>query len=177
MNAAHLEINLRAAAWVRCAGRDHWEFRGPDNFYWYGSASNAYDARAKGWQRWLRSKAANADEAMTGKRWTVMRWSCRDGDALCVRFTGTEENARAKYAKLHEAMRQGSLELMDGEARRCNSIGHRDSARDGDGHERRDCILRLLRGALRLLGHLCKWKPQRLLIDLSRRVVSTGGPP
>jgi hypothetical protein len=51
-------------------GRDHadsWEFHGPGrgpivgstdpvkppNFYWYGSADNAYDARAQGWQAWL----------------------------------------------------------------------------------------------------------------------------
>lgn len=40
-------------AWVWNAGRDHWEFHGPDNYYWHGRADNAYDARAKGWQAWL----------------------------------------------------------------------------------------------------------------------------
>jgi len=43
-------------AWVWCAGRDHWEFHGPENYYWHGSADNAYDARAKGWQAWLHHK-------------------------------------------------------------------------------------------------------------------------
>lgn len=45
----------RKAAWVyhfKGFG-DHWEFHGPDKFYWHGSADNAYDARAKGWQAWL----------------------------------------------------------------------------------------------------------------------------
>ena len=46
-------INLRKDAWVWNGGRDNWEFHGPGNFYWYGSAGNAYDARAKGWNRWL----------------------------------------------------------------------------------------------------------------------------
>jgi hypothetical protein len=40
-------------AWVWCAGRDHWEFHGPDGFFWHGNASNAYDARYKGWSAWL----------------------------------------------------------------------------------------------------------------------------
>jgi hypothetical protein len=49
------EINLQKDAWVWCAGRDHWEFHGPKNdFYWHGGADNAYDARAKGWSAWLR---------------------------------------------------------------------------------------------------------------------------
>lgn len=39
--------------WVWCAGRDHWEFHGPDDFYWHGSAGNAYEARYKGWSAWL----------------------------------------------------------------------------------------------------------------------------
>lgn len=46
-------IKVRKDAWVWCAGRDHWEFHGPDGYYWHGNASNAYDARAKGWQAWL----------------------------------------------------------------------------------------------------------------------------
>ena len=45
--------------------------------------------------------------------WTVMRWSGRDGDAPQVQFTGTEEMARAEYAKLHEAMHQGFVELVN----------------------------------------------------------------
>jgi len=30
---------------------------------------------------------------------------------------GTEEKARAKYAKLHEALRQGQVELIDGDGK------------------------------------------------------------
>jgi hypothetical protein len=44
-------------AWVWCAGKDHWEFHFND-FYWHGSASNAYDARSKGWAAWLRQAGA-----------------------------------------------------------------------------------------------------------------------
>ena len=42
----------RKAAWVYNLGNDSWEFHGPDGYYWYGDAGNAYDARAKGWQAW-----------------------------------------------------------------------------------------------------------------------------
>lgn len=50
-------------AWVWCAGRDHWEFHGPDNFYWHGSAGNAYEARYKGWNAWMRKQGVEeADE-------------------------------------------------------------------------------------------------------------------
>jgi hypothetical protein len=48
------------------------------------------------------------------REWTVKRWSGRDGDAPRVRFRGTEEKARAEYAKLYKAMRQGTVELFDG---------------------------------------------------------------
>lgn len=44
-----------SAAWVYGYGRGQWEFHGPDEFYWSGRAYNAYDARAKGWQAYLRS--------------------------------------------------------------------------------------------------------------------------
>jgi hypothetical protein len=43
-------------AWVWKAGRDHWEFHGPDKFYWHGSAHDAYEARYKGWNAWMESK-------------------------------------------------------------------------------------------------------------------------
>ena len=43
----------RKAAWVYRSMKDHWEFHGPDGFYWHGSADNAYDARAKGWARYV----------------------------------------------------------------------------------------------------------------------------
>lgn len=45
-------------AWVYHSIGDTWEFHGPEGFYWYGSASNAYEARFKGWGAWLRSKSA-----------------------------------------------------------------------------------------------------------------------
>jgi hypothetical protein len=40
-------------AWVYGYGRDQWEFHGPNKFFWHGRASNAYEARFKGWQAWL----------------------------------------------------------------------------------------------------------------------------
>lgn len=54
--APHLRGHLMRAAWVWRAGRDHWEFHGPDQYYWHGSASNSYEARTKGWNAWLRHK-------------------------------------------------------------------------------------------------------------------------
>jgi hypothetical protein len=51
------------------------------------------------------------------KRWTVMRWSGRDGDTPRKVFAGTKDKARAKYAKLYRDMRQGTVELMDGEGK------------------------------------------------------------
>ena len=51
-------------AWVYNFGRDHWEFHGPDDFYWHGRASNAFDARAKGWGAYLR-KMGKDIEPMT----------------------------------------------------------------------------------------------------------------
>ena len=53
-----LRVDIRQSAWVHTSGRDQWEFRGPDGFYWHGKASNAYEARAKGWQAWLKSQTA-----------------------------------------------------------------------------------------------------------------------
>lgn len=55
------EINLVKDAWVYHFIRDHWEFHGPDKFYWDGSASNAYEARYKGWTAWLKSKGVGDD--------------------------------------------------------------------------------------------------------------------
>ena len=50
-------------AWVWSGGlRDRcWEFHGPDEFYWYGTADNAYEARYKGWGAFLRSKGIDVD--------------------------------------------------------------------------------------------------------------------
>jgi len=34
--------------------RDHWEFHGPDGFYWNGSAETGWGARYHGWTAWLK---------------------------------------------------------------------------------------------------------------------------
>jgi hypothetical protein len=60
------EINLRKDAWVWCAGRNHWEFHGPSKYYWHGNASNAYQARYKGWLAWLESKGVGEEKT---KHW------------------------------------------------------------------------------------------------------------
>lgn len=39
--------------WVYHFHGDHWEFHGPQEFYWHGSAGTAYDARYQGWSAWL----------------------------------------------------------------------------------------------------------------------------
>jgi hypothetical protein len=39
-------------AWVHSAGRGQWEFHFQE-FYWHGSAADAYDARARGWSAYL----------------------------------------------------------------------------------------------------------------------------
>jgi hypothetical protein len=55
------DVNLRKDAWVYDHGRNHWEFHGPDKFYWHGSAGTAYEARYKGWMAWLESKGIDLD--------------------------------------------------------------------------------------------------------------------
>lgn len=61
MVRAHFpEVKVREA-WAYHFMRDHWEFHGPDKFYWHGSASGAYDARYKGWMAWLASKGIGLD--------------------------------------------------------------------------------------------------------------------
>lgn len=42
----------RKDAWVYHLGGGHWEFHGPNHYYWHGEADNAYEARAKGWSQW-----------------------------------------------------------------------------------------------------------------------------
>ncbi len=53
-------------AWVWHIGRNHWEFHGPEAFYWHGSADNAYDARYKGWMAWLKHKGVFDDDLPEG---------------------------------------------------------------------------------------------------------------
>lgn len=55
-------VNLRADAWVWHGGRDYWEFNGPGNFHWYGSAANAFDARQKGWSQWIENYTKDRPE-------------------------------------------------------------------------------------------------------------------
>jgi hypothetical protein len=52
-------IHLRNEAWVYKYARDHWEFRGPGNYYWRGQACNSYEARYKGWMAWLQHKGVD----------------------------------------------------------------------------------------------------------------------
>ena len=54
------DVKLKAA-WVYKTGRQDWEFHGPDDFYWYGEADNAYDARSKGWLSWLRKMGVDEE--------------------------------------------------------------------------------------------------------------------
>lgn len=49
------DVKLRDA-WVYRFNRDHWEFHGPDGFYWHGNADGAYHARYNGWMAWLETK-------------------------------------------------------------------------------------------------------------------------
>jgi hypothetical protein len=49
------DVKLRDAWVYHYSGTDDWEFHFGD-FYWHGSADNAYDARAKGWESWLSQK-------------------------------------------------------------------------------------------------------------------------
>lgn len=55
----HTTPALREKAWVYKTARGQWEFQGPNpdgrvnQFYWFGRADNAYEARAKGWSAWL----------------------------------------------------------------------------------------------------------------------------
>lgn len=49
------EIKLRES-YVMQPFRGHWEFHGPEKFYWHGRAHDAYEARYKGWTAWLRKK-------------------------------------------------------------------------------------------------------------------------
>jgi hypothetical protein len=48
--------------WTYKTGRSQWEFHGPGNFYWHGRASNAYDARYKGWMAWLEKRGVDIDK-------------------------------------------------------------------------------------------------------------------
>lgn len=55
-------VEQRKAAWTYHFGHGHWEFHGPDGFYWHGSADNAYDARFHGWHAWLAKNGHTTEE-------------------------------------------------------------------------------------------------------------------
>jgi len=48
--------NIWKAAWIYKYGRDEYEFHGPDKFYCTVSSTNGYDARAQGWQSYIRQR-------------------------------------------------------------------------------------------------------------------------
>ena len=43
-------------AWVHRTGFGGWEFHGPGRFYDHFQAEDAYHARSKGWESWLRKQ-------------------------------------------------------------------------------------------------------------------------
>jgi hypothetical protein len=51
------------------------------------------------------------------KKWTIKRWSGHDNDVPKFRYIDSEERARALYAKLLKDMRQGMVELFDGDGK------------------------------------------------------------
>jgi len=62
---ANTTIEQRKSTWTYNFGRNHWEFHGPDGFYWHGSADNAYDARYNGWCRYLGEVIKHPDYIIT----------------------------------------------------------------------------------------------------------------
>ena len=60
------DIKLREA-WVYKVGKAHWEFHYGE-FYWHGSAYNAYEARANGWAAYMAKQGVEGyvDESISG---------------------------------------------------------------------------------------------------------------
>jgi hypothetical protein len=56
------DLHLWKSAWVYNS-LGTWEFHGPEGFYWYGNADNAYHAREQGWQAYLAHKGKDSPEA------------------------------------------------------------------------------------------------------------------
>ena len=58
--ARKLGANVREASvhgtTMGCGASKNWEFFYGKFYYHVGSAENAYDARAKGWEAWIRQK-------------------------------------------------------------------------------------------------------------------------
>jgi hypothetical protein len=55
----------RKGAWVYHLMGDDWEFHGPNEFYWYGDADNAYHARQQGWEAWREQLLRDHDKDET----------------------------------------------------------------------------------------------------------------
>lgn len=51
-----LKGNVWTLAWVYKFGRDSYEFHGPDKYYTTVSATNALEARAKGWGSYIQNR-------------------------------------------------------------------------------------------------------------------------
>lgn len=49
-------------SWSYMYDDGHGEFHTKDGFYWYGSADNAYDARAQGISAWLQKNYPETEE-------------------------------------------------------------------------------------------------------------------
>lgn len=87
-------------AWVYQHMKDHWEFHFND-FYWHGSAANAFDARYKGWSAWLEVKAG-------GKNWesakdvaTFIAWSASNqAEEKGLRGVEIELRARSRDERM-----------------------------------------------------------------------------
>ncbi len=69
LKAIDPDLGVRKSAWVINTGfRDHWEFHGPKNYYWHGSATCAIEARCNGWQAWLRSQQPSDESEADDER-------------------------------------------------------------------------------------------------------------
>lgn len=62
MKAVHPDVSVMRDAWVWHFNRNHWEFHGPNGYYWHGRASCAYEARYKGWMAWLEQSSGGAQK-------------------------------------------------------------------------------------------------------------------
>jgi len=58
----HTTPEQRKKTWVYKLNDDHFEFHGPEDFYWHGTAGDKYDARAKGWSAWLSAKGIGIED-------------------------------------------------------------------------------------------------------------------
>lgn len=59
-----LEGNLWKLAWVWRGGRDFYEFHGPGKYHTSFRATNGYEARAKGWQEFIKARYPELHEQL-----------------------------------------------------------------------------------------------------------------